>query len=143
MNVKISFFNQTNEDVEVFEDLINDVIKKTVEMEGVRGKLTCSYVFVDNHQIKEMNATYRGKNQVTDVLTFPDDEDQHLGDVFISVNQMREQSYAYGHGEVREMAFLAVHGFLHLLGYDHLTAEEEQVMFSKQEAVLDAKNIRR
>jgi len=148
MSVKVSFYNQTDEDVEVFEELIKEVIEKATELEGVEGIFACSYVFVDDEQIKKLNGQYRGKDQVTDVLTFSAGEEDalttsHLGDVFISVNQMREQSYAYGHGEIREMAFLAVHGFLHLLGYDHLTNEEEKVMFSKQEAILDAKNIRR
>jgi len=148
MKVNVSFYNQTKEDVDVFKDLIRDVLGKAAELEGIGKRVGCSYIFINNEQMKQLNAGYRGKDGVTDVLTFGSDEvkyagTKHLGDVFISLDQMREQSYAYGHGEVREMAFLAVHGFLHLLGYDHLTDEEEKVMFSKQEAILDAKNIRR
>ena len=95
-----------------------------------------------------MNAQYRGKDAVTDVLTFSEEASafgsrKNLGDVFISIDKMIEQAYAYGHGEVREMSFLAVHGFLHLLGYDHLDEAGEKEMFAKQEAILNAKDIRR
>ena len=66
-----------------------------------------------------------------------------LGDVFISLPRTREQATRYGHSFDRELSFLAVHGCLHLLGYDHLVEEEEEVMFAKQEDVLNALGIRR
>ena len=149
MAVDILFYNETDEDVEVYEAVIRDIVAEAVRFEGFDGHYLCNYVFVDNVRICELNRQYRGKDSVTDVLTFGADDDQlfgrckHLGDVFISVDRMIEQAYEYGHGEVREMSFLALHGFLHLLGYDHLDAEGERVMFARQEAILDAKDIGR
>lgn len=150
MAIDILFYNKTDEDVEVYESVIKDVILEAAKHEGLTGKLSCNYIFVNNEMIRQMNAQYRGKDHETDVLTFEADDDdlglgtrKSLGDVFISIDKMIEQSYEYGHGEVREMSFLAVHGFLHLLGYDHLDEAEETVMFAKQEAILDAKDIRR
>ena len=149
MRIELLFYNETNEDVEVYEAVIKEVITEAVKYEQLTEQCCCNYIFVNNDKIQEMNRQFREKDYATDVLTFPAIEEpffhgpKHLGDVFISIDKMIEQAYAYGHGEVREMSFLAVHGFLHLLGYDHLDEEEEKVMFAKQEAILNAKNIRR
>lgn len=149
MAIDILFCNETDEDVEVYESVIKDIVEEAARFEGLAGHLSCNYIFVDNAKIREINAQYRGKDDATDVLTFEAEDDvilgtrKSLGDVFISIDKMIEQSYEYGHGEVREMSFLAVHGFLHLLGYDHLDEAGEKVMFAKQEAILDAKDIRR
>lgn len=149
MAINISFSNETDKDVEVYESVIKDIIEEAIKFEGLEGRFSCHYIFVDNKQISAMNAQYRNKDYATDVLTFEAKEDtifsrrKHLGDVFISIDKMIEQSYEYGHGEVREMSFLALHGFLHLLGYDHIDEAEEKIMFAKQEAILDAKDIRR
>ena len=149
MAIEILFYNETDADVEIYEAVIQDIIEESFKFEGLSGKYACNYIFVDNEHIKKLNAEYRGQNSVTDVLTFNAEEmpffgsRKNLGDVFISVDKMIEQAYAYGHGEVREMAFLAVHGFLHLLGYDHLDEAGEKEMFSRQEAILDAKDIKR
>ena len=72
----------------------------------------------------------------------PSDE-RILGDIYISVDRARSQAEDFGHSLLRELSFLAVHGFYHLLGYDHMTEEDEKVMFKKQEEVLDAYGIRR
>jgi len=149
MAIEILFYNETDVDVEIYETVIHEIITESFKFEGLTGRYTCNYIFVDNEHIKSLNAQYRGKNDVTDVLTFNAEDEpflgsrKSLGDVFISIDKMIEQAYSYGHGEVREMAFLAVHGFLHLLGYDHLDEVGEKEMFSKQEAILDAKDIRR
>ena len=149
MAIELLFYNETDTDVEIYEAVINDIIKETVKYENLKGRLSCNYIFVDNEKIKQMNAQYREKDYATDVLTFVAEDNQffgtkkNLGDVFISIEKMIEQAYAYGHGEVREMSFLAVHGFLHLLGYDHMDEEGEKLMFAKQEAILNAKDIRR
>jgi len=149
MAIDILFYNETDEDVEVYEAVVKDIVEEAAKVEGITGQLSCNYIFVNNARIRELNAQYRGKDRVTDVLTFEAEDDmilgtrQSLGDVFISIDRMIEQSYEYGHGEVREMSFLAVHGFLHLLGYDHLDEAQELVMNAKQEAILDAKDIRR
>jgi len=149
MAIDILFYNETDEDVEVYESVIKDIIEEAARFERLEGHFSCNYIFVDNPKMKEMNAQYRGKDYATDVLTFEADDDhhfrarKHLGDVFISIDKMIEQAYKFGHGEVREMSFLAVHGFLHLLGYDHIDEAQEAMMFAKQEAILDAKDIRR
>jgi len=149
MAIEILFHNETNEDVEVYELVVRDIVEEAAKFEALEGRFSCNYIFVDNTKIREINAQYRGKDYATDVLTFENEDDnffgicKNLGDVFISIDKMIEQSYEYGHGEVREMAFLAVHGFLHLLGYDHLDATSEFEMFALQEAILNAKDIRR
>ena len=148
MAIDVLFYNETNEDVEVYEMVIKDIVEEAAKFEELSGHFSCSYIFVDNLKISELNAQYRKKADATDVLTFQADDEQfgarkHLGDVFISLDKMIEQAYAYGHGEVREMSFLAVHGFLHLLGYDHVDKAQELIMFAHQEAILNAKDIRR
>jgi probable rRNA maturation factor len=147
--IDILFHNETDEDVEVYESVVKDIVEEAAIHEALEGCLRCNYIFVDNARIRQLNAEYRGKDDATDVLTFASVDDgilgarRNLGDVFISIDKMIEQSYEYGHGEVREMAFLAVHGFLHLLGYDHLDEAGEKEMFALQEAILNAKDIRR
>jgi len=149
MAIDILFHNETDRDVEVYESVIKDIVAEAARFEGLEGRFSCQYIFVDNPKMKEMNAGYRGKDYATNVLTFKADDDylfgtrKNLGDVFISIDKMIEQAYQYGHGEVREMSFLALHGFLHLLGYDHLDEAQELIMNAKQEAILDAKDIRR
>jgi len=109
--------------------------------------------FVDDDQIQELNRTYRNMDQPTDVLSFPlmdegeeeidisfsdmDEMPQEmLGDLVISLERAEAQSKEYGHSLEREVGFLFVHGFLHLLGYDHNDEEEEREMFSRQEDIL-------
>lgn len=108
---------------------------------------------VDNPTIQTLNRHYRGKDQVTDVLSFALMEGEepvdwsnlsetvdyptHLGDIIIAYQRAVDQAEEYGHSIDRELAFLAVHGFLHLNGYDHQTQEEELEMFRLQEEVLE------
>lgn len=157
MALDIQFYNQTDEAVETFEEMIEKVVLETLKQENLMNDLIeCSFIFVDNEQIREINATYRQKDAVTDVITFAIEDEMEgeikiqgvpmprmLGDVFISLPRTREQAERFGHSFERELSFLAVHGCLHLLGYDHLVKEEEEIMFAKQEAVLDALGIRR
>lgn len=111
-----------------------------------------SLTFVDNQRIQEINRDYRHKDQVTDVISFaiedevedesfaiPDEWDipRNIGDIFISINRAKEQAESYGHSYERELGFLAVHGFLHLNGYDHMEPEEEKEMFTLQRKILD------
>lgn len=112
--------------------------------EGVDGEVSLS--FVDDAEIHRLNRDFREVDRPTDVLSFAleeDDafphfpgEDRQLGDIVISVPRALEQAEAYGHSFERELGFLAVHGWLHLIGYDHQTDEEARAMFDKQEAVL-------
>ena len=157
MGVDIQFYNQTSDSVETYEAMITTVVNETIKQENLTNEmLECSFIFVDNEQIREINANYRQKDAVTDVITFAIEDEmpgeikiqgipmpRMLGDVFISLPRTREQAERYGHSFERELSFLAVHGCLHLLGYDHIEPEEEKIMFGKQEDVLNALGIRR
>ncbi len=110
-----------------------------------------SVIFVDEEKIHKLNLEYRGIDRVTDVITFAleDEKDMPtlpyrlLGDIYICIPRAKEQAIEYGHSFERELCFLAVHGFLHLLGYDHMEKEEEQEMFRRQEEILNEANIKR
>lgn len=157
MAVDIQFYNQTSESVDTYETMIETVVNETIKQENLMNEmLECSFIFVDNEQIREINANYRQKDAITDVITFAIEDEmpgeikiqgipmpRMLGDVFISLPRTREQAERYGHSFERELSFLAVHGCLHLLGYDHLEPEEEKIMFGKQEDILNALGIRR
>lgn len=128
---------------------LDKVIKKTLKMEKVRHAIF-SITFVGEEEIQTLNREYRGKDSVTDVISFafedasiPENKVRVLGDIYICIPKMMEQAKNYGHSCVRELSFLTVHGLLHLLGYDHGTKEEEKVMFAKQELILNATNIKR
>ena len=109
-------------------------------------------IIVDNEYIHELNRDYRNIDRETDVITFAlEDEDsiilpsdeRVLGDIYISIDKAESQALEYGHSLLRELSFLAVHGFYHLLGYDHMRPEDEKVMFKKQEEVLEEYGISR
>ena len=131
-------------------DFLYSVLDAALVHENVKNAIF-SVVFVDDEEIHKMNREYRGVDRVTDVISFAleDNEDivyndlRMLGDIFICIPQMKRQATEYGHSEKRELAFLAVHGILHLLGYDHMNEEDEHVMFALQELILDGQNIKR
>lgn len=95
-----------------------------------------SLILIKDDEMHQMNKQYRNIDRPTDILSFPDDEETYLGDIFINVDAMQRQAQSYGHSLKREFCFLAAHGFLHLLGYDHHTPQDEKEMFSLQEEVL-------
>lgn len=131
-------------------DYLYDVINAALEHENVNNAIF-SVVFVGDEEIHEMNREYRGVDRVTDVISFAFEDNNDLvyndirmlGDIFICIPQMKRQATEYGHSEKRELSFLAVHGILHLLGYDHMNEEDEKVMFALQELILDGQNIKR
>lgn len=143
-------FNQTEEDIEELES-IKVVLNKALEIEDL-DNVSFNVIMVDNDYIHNLNREYRNIDRETDVITFaledekdmvlPDDT-RILGDIYISLDRARSQANDFAHSLKRELSFLAVHGFYHLLGYDHMTKEEEEVMFKKQEEVLDACGIKR
>lgn len=124
--------------------LLSQMFRQALDEEG-RGdeNAEVSIAFLDDKAMEELNHTHRGVQRTTDVLSFPFDEEGYLGDIAVSVPRMKEQAKMYGHSERRELFFLLVHGFYHLLGYDHATPEDEKVMFAKQEALLRAFGITR
>ena len=104
-----------------------------------------SVVLTTDENIHEYNREYRSVDRPTDVLSFPADEgddlltppDGFLGDIMISIPRAREQAKALGHSTEREILFLTVHGVLHLLGYDHMRPEDEQIMFPVQRSIVE------
>ncbi|AQS55364.1 rRNA maturation RNase YbeY [Novibacillus thermophilus] len=136
-----------------FEAVVRQCIERAAEMEGaMQGEV--SVTFVDDETIRQLNRQYRHVDQPTDVLSFPleggspgpeEDSDIPLlfGDIVISVPRAVEQAEAYGHSLDRELGFLATHGFLHLLGYDHEDEQEETRMFQRQEEVLASLGLNR
>ena len=108
-------------------------------------------IIVDNEKIHEINKEYRGIDRETDVISFALEDDKTfnrtdfriLGDIYISLDKVISQSEEYGHSFKRELFFLALHGLLHLLGYDHMKKEDEIIMFGKQEEVLKKYGIER
>jgi len=144
--MNIEFIDETNELETSTIVLIQDVLEAAAQKENVKQQAELSVAIVTNEEIQQLNKQYRNKDVPTDVLSFPledefpmvEDEDfpQLLGDIIISIEKVKEQAEEYGHSFERELAFLAVHGFLHLVGYTHDNEEEEMVMFGKQEAIL-------
>lgn len=116
--------------------------------EGRDGDLT---ILIDTpERIRTLNRDFRHVDRVTDVLTFPAWEgeislsaDGYLGDIMICLERAKEQAEEYGHSLKRELSFLAVHGVLHLLGYDHMTEADERVMREKQKAILESIGVTR
>ncbi|WP_373464674.1 rRNA maturation RNase YbeY [Bacillus sp. V2I10] len=136
--------------------MVETLLQHAAEAERVAQDAELSVTFVDNEKIKEINRDYRSKDQVTDVISFAMEEQGEgevsivgvdmppvLGDIIISVPRASEQAEEYGHSFTRELGFLAVHGLLHLLGYDHMTEEDEKKMFGKQKEILDAYGLKR
>ena len=128
--------------------LVRRACNAVLTAEKFAGPAEVSVTFVDNEQIQELNAEYRGKDISTDVLSFPLGENGKfdknwetgayvLGDVVISAEKAVLQAEIYGHSLQREIAFLTVHSMLHILGYDHVAGGMEQVrMREKEEAIM-------
>ncbi|MBE6148814.1 MAG: rRNA maturation RNase YbeY [Firmicutes bacterium] len=127
--------------------ILNKVLKRTLKLEKVHNAFF-SVVLVDADKIQEINKIYRNIDKVTDVISFAfEDNDKRvynstriLGEIYICIPRMKEQAISYGHSEKRELAFLGVHGLLHLLGYDHMEKSDEETMFGKQELILNGYN---
>lgn len=142
---------------DALEILVTQVVDKVLDFEGCEEEYEVSISFVNNEEIRSLNMTYRGIDKATDVLSFPmldfteeeeeDDSDEYideelaLGDIVISMEKTLEQSKEYGHSFNRELAFLLVHGMLHLLGYDHEVEASEGEIFEKQEKILEEMNL--
>lgn len=129
---------------------LKKVIKRTLKHENVENTYF-SIIFVGNEEIQKINREYRGIDKITDVISFAfEDTDKLvynntrvLGDIYICIPRMIEQASSYGHSIKRELSFLTVHGLLHLLGYDHMKKEDEEVMFGLQELILNEEGITR
>ncbi|GCF93485.1 endoribonuclease YbeY [Enterococcus florum] len=138
---------------------IDDLLQFAADHLKLAKDTEMSVTFMDNAAIQTINREYRGKDAPTDVISFALEEEgedempvifdaedtmpRNLGDIMISIERAREQAEDYGHSYDRELGFLAVHGFLHINGYDHMTPEDEKVMFGLQKEILDAYGLER
>lgn len=144
---------------EEYEEVINDVIKKCFLEEGLNStNLYISITLTNAENIRRINKEYRNIDKETDVLSFPMfekdeidaiieskeyDVDDVLGDIIISIERVHKQAEEYGHGFKRELAYMIVHGFYHLMGYDHIKEEDKSKMRPKEEKILQDLNITR
>ena len=135
-----------------YESVYLTLLKRTMKHLKLKCDPIVSVTFVDNEYIHGLNRDYRHIDRPTDVISFAfldNEEDKAnqlngkgivvLGDIYISIDKAKEQAEEYGHPLKRELSFLFVHGLLHLLGYDHMTPEDEQVMFKLQDEILPPK----
>ena len=147
--MEVDIFNETNVKLDDEMKLMKKVLSHGKEKLNVEDAIF-NVIIVDNNYIHKLNKEYRGVDRETDVISFAledDDtfnpEERILGDIYISIDKAKEQSESYGHSLERELCFLAVHGFLHLLGYDHMKKEDEEIMFSLQDEILKEMNVTR
>lgn len=147
---KFIIYNETNENLKKEMHYMKKILKHAIKYEGLN-KINFSVIIVDNTYIHNLNKEYRHIDRETDVITFAHEDYEKdtfndtriLGDVYISIDKAKEQAIDYGHSLIRELCFLSVHGFLHLLGYDHMEKSDEEIMFKKQEMILDGKKYAR
>lgn len=155
--MKVSFLNQQSKYKvnRSIKELIKKCCRAALEYMEFRTDVEISVVLTDNEGIRTLNNLHRGIDRATDVLSFPMFEyDENgdiiedyvefnemggicLGDIVISLERAHEQAAEYGHSPEREIGFLTVHSMLHLLGYDHMTPEDEEEMFGYQREILD------
>ena len=146
---QIEIINETKEEIKELE-VLPDLLEFAANKQQVKD-VVFNIIIVDNEYIHQLNKTYRGVDRPTDVISFALEDNgacetefgRILGDIYISIVQARIQAKEYGHSLKRELAFLSIHGFLHLLGYDHMTEEEEKEMFGRQEWILNEYGIKR
>ncbi|PLA02760.1 rRNA maturation RNase YbeY [Streptococcus anginosus] len=163
------YIEMVDETGQVSEEIIkqtHDILEFAAKKIGKEEK-EMAVTFVTNERSHELNLEYRNTDRPTDVISLEykpeldiaideedllenpelaemlEDFDAYIGELFISIDKAREQAEEYGHSFEREMGFLAVHGFLHINGYDHYTPEEEAEMFSLQEEILTAYGLTR
>lgn len=137
---------------EDYKEQFLQIIFTTAQLLNIEDDLELSCIIVDDNKIHEINRDYRQIDKSTDVISFAmEDNDQYyvagmprsLGDIFISIDHAKTQAKDYGHSLKREMCFLFTHGFLHLLGYDHMNEDDEKEMFDLQKQILTTLQIER
>lgn len=162
----VEMIDETGQVSEAIKKQTLDLLQLAAEKTGKDNK-EMAVTFVTNERSHELNLEYRDTDRPTDVISLEykpesslsfseedleenpelaemlDEFDAYIGELFISVDKAREQAEEYGHSFEREMGFLAVHGFLHINGYDHYTPEEEKEMFTLQEEILTAYGLKR
>ena len=155
---EISYLN-VEKGQEDWEAIVKKVLDKCFEEEGLLdSKLIMTITFTTPEEIRKINKKYRKIDKATDVLSFPMFEKSELdekiksgdfpyedvlGDVIISIEKVREQAEEYGHSFERELSYMLVHGFYHLMGYDHIEEEDKKIMRPKEEKILNELKITR
>ena len=142
-------FNKTEEKLKEIEEL-KDFLQFSLDYLKLKN-VVFNVIIVDNDEIHKINRECRNVDRPTDVISFALEDDQTfvktdiriLGDIYISIDKAKEQAESYGHSLKREISFLAIHGLLHLLGYDHMEKEEEEKMFTLQELILNEYGLKR
>ncbi|WP_301187791.1 rRNA maturation RNase YbeY [uncultured Dubosiella sp.] len=146
--MEIVMINETNDtSADVYQSDFKQIAARACSILHKDKPYTMSVIFVTPEKIHEINAMYRHIDRPTDVISFAmqddmsnvliEEEEEELGDIFINVQAIRDQAREYGHSQRREACFLFCHGLLHLFGYDHMTPEDEKVMFALQDEILD------
>ena len=141
--------NETKEQIEELKE-VQKLIEFSLKFQEINNS-GFNIIIVDEQKIQELNRDYRGKDSVTDVISFALEDDNTfiesdfriLGDIYICLKKAQDQAIEYGHSFLREISFLSVHGLLHLLGYDHMEESEEKIMFELQERILDEYGIKK
>ena len=138
---------------EYLEKRLQDGLNAVAKLHDLDDMTEVDITIVDDEEIHQLNRDYRNVDRPTDVLSFALDEDDEdepelmegqphlLGDIIISAETATRQAEEFGHGLEREIVYLAVHGLLHLLGYDHMVEEEKVIMRAKEEEALSAINL--
>ncbi|MFW3611771.1 rRNA maturation RNase YbeY [Staphylococcus caprae] len=151
----IDFSDHTDLVKDEWYEQIDSLLTFAKKQENIENDAELSVTFVDKDEIQNINKVYRDKDKVTDVISFALEEDEPdidmndleiprvLGDIIICTDVAQEQAESYGHSFERELGFLALHGFLHLLGYDHMTEDDEKEMFGRQDAILNSYGLTR
>lgn len=146
---EIEVFNETKEKLTEIDELskltyfLADYFKLN--------DISFNVIIVDNKKIREINKEYRNIDKETDVISFALEDEKEirceyirmLGDIYISLDKAKSQAREYNHSLKRELCFLTTHGFLHLLGYDHMNKEDEEVMFKLQDEILGIYGVER
>nr|WP_249315337.1 rRNA maturation RNase YbeY [Bacillus sp. FJAT-49711] len=154
--MQIDLIDETKKLSDSDVELIKRLLNYAAEKEHIEDETELSVMIVSNDEIQKINKEYRGKDYATDVISFAmeelgEDEQEiigvdmprMLGDIIISSDKAQEQANEYGHSYARELGFLTIHGFLHLLGYDHIEEEEEKKMFARQNELLEGYGLER
>lgn len=150
--MKINFNRLT--DIEMKKN-ISQIFETALQMTNTKDNISVNITIVGEKTIKQLNAEHRDINKITDVLSFPLEDDfeskefldnsicSDLGDIVICKKRAQEQAIEYGHSYTREICFLALHGLLHVLGYDHMTDQDAKQMFDLSDKILQKHNIGR
>lgn len=145
MNINVNYEDPAFQQEE-YEQVIERVCQEAALVYGLGPNAEISVLLCHNEYIHQLNKQYRHMDRPTDVLSFAlneGDEDGYdgpdtalLGDIVISLEKVQEQAEEYGHSFIRELAYLTIHGMLHILGYDHMTQEDKEEMRKEEEFVL-------